>query len=111
MNSGGLLHLEKDIAEIAKKLATETLIAWDTEFIRETTFFPKLAVIQVATETESWVIDASGSTAKKRLKPLLDIFTDPKITKVAHAAQGDQECLHAAFGMVATPLFDTSAAA
>jgi ribonuclease D len=45
------------------------------------------------------------------IQPLLDIFTDQKILKIVHAAQGDQECLYTSFGVVASPSLDTAVAA
>lgn len=86
------------------------MIALDTEFIRETTFFPIIALIQVATETESWLVDPLAFRGEE-MKPLLDVFTNPNIVKVLHAAQADQECLYTTYGVVASPSFDTSAAA
>lgn len=125
-----LLTTAEQIADLAGILKTKDIIAFDTEFIRETTFFPTVEIIQVATEDESWLVDArafwggAGNESSKRsspqalktstssgLQPLLDIFTDPNILKILHAAQGDQECLYTSFGVVATPSLDTAVAA
>lgn len=97
------------------------MIAFDTEFIRENTFYPIVEIIQVATEEESWLVDAQAF--KKNfspgpdggfdpgLNPLLEIFQDPSILKILHAAQGDQECLYTSFGVTAKPTMDTAVAA
>jgi ribonuclease D len=97
------------------------IIAFDTEFIRETTFFPIVEIIQVATAEESWLVDAQAFKKGFRpgpqgsfnpgLKPLLEIFQDKRILKIAHAIQGDQECLYTSFGCLATPTLDTAVAA
>lgn len=107
-----------EIKALATELKKHSIIAFDTEFIRETTFFPIVEIIQVATTQDSWLVDAQAFKRNYRqgpegsfdagLKPLLEIFEDPAILKVAHAVQGDQECLFTSFGAVATPVFDTA---
>ena len=116
-----LLSSPGEIQELAATLSQADVIAFDTEFIRENTFFPIVEIIQVATDQESWLVDAAvfkkGYRAgpaggfESALKPLLDIFENRKILKIVHAAQGDQECLFTSFGVVASPTFDTSVAA
>jgi ribonuclease D len=86
------------------------MLALDTEFIRETTFFPIVALIQIATEADSWLVDPIA-LSKEDLQPLLDLFQDKKVLKILHAAQADQECLYTAYGVVATPSLDTAVAA
>jgi ribonuclease D len=109
------LHLPEQISALAAELARESIIAFDTEFIRESTFYPVVEVIQVATAKKSWLVDAQafrGSAEKKKgLEPLLEIFRNKSILKIVHAAQGDQECLFTAFGTIATPSLDTAVAA
>jgi ribonuclease D len=118
---GGLISTAPQISELAQALKGQETIAFDTEFIRENTFFPIVEIIQVATDADSWLVDAQAFKKNFRpgpqggydpgIEPLLDIFRDRSILKVLHAAQGDQECLYTAFGMVADPIVDTSAAA
>lgn len=116
-----LLSQPHEIAELATVLKSEPVIAFDTEFIRESTFFPIVEIIQVATEAQTWLVDAQAFKRNFKagdpqsfdpgLKPLLDIFTNPEILKIVHAAQGDQECLYTSFGVTATPTLDTAVAA
>lgn len=116
-----LISTAEEVLELTEKLKTQEIIAFDTEFIRESTFFPIVEIIQVATATESWLVDARAfkrnfSASKTDaydpgIQPLLDIFADRKILKIVHAAQGDQECLFTSFGVVATPSLDTAVAA
>ena len=105
-----LIHHPKEIAPIAKKLSESTLIAFDTEFIRESTFYPKLEILQIATPDDAWLIDCQA-ISKKDMKPILDVFLDPKVLKIVHAAHGDQECLLSAYDILATPVFDTAVGA
>ena len=107
------LQLIADPAEIpgiAEKLAKAQFVAFDTEFIRESTFYPKLEILQIATVDGAWLIDCAA-LSKKELQPVLDVFVDPKILKIVHAAHGDQECLLSAYDILATPLFDTAVGA
>jgi ribonuclease D len=117
----GLLSTASEISELSKVLSTQKTIAFDTEFIRESTFFPIVEIIQVATDSESWLVDAQAFKRNYKsgdpqsydvaLKPLLEVFANPSILKIVHAAQGDQECLYTSFGVVASPTLDTAVAA
>lgn len=98
------------VTEMCQQLKTQSMIALDTEFIRETTFFPRIALIQVATDKQVWLLDPTVLT-KTDLEPLLDILTDEKILKVLHASYADQECLYWAYGCIAFPVLDTSVGA
>jgi ribonuclease D len=119
--NSGLLSTAEEISDLAQKLKGSEVIAFDTEFIRESTFFPIVEIIQVATETESWLVDAQAFKKNHRaddptafdpgIQPLLEVFADPQILKFVHAAQGDQECLYTSFGVVAKPTLDTAVAA
>jgi ribonuclease D len=117
----GLISTAEQILELVQALKGHDIISFDTEFIRENTFYPIVEIIQVATETESWLVDAQ--IFKKNFKPgaqggydpaiqpLLDVFKDKSVLKIVHAAQGDQECLYTSYGVVAEPILDTSIAA
>ena len=98
------------VARVAESLARRKIIAFDTEFLREKTFYPRLALLQVADRENAWLVDPLALKPKE-LDPLLKVLTDPGILKVAHAADQDQECLHHSYGVLASPLLDTSIAA
>lgn len=116
-----LLCTPEQIEDLAQRLRREKFVAFDTEFIRESTFYPTVEIIQVATREESWLVDAQAFKKGFRhgpkggfnqtLKPLLDVFEDREILKILHAAQGDQECLYTSYGIVAVPTLDTAVAA
>ncbi|MBI2607152.1 MAG: HRDC domain-containing protein [Deltaproteobacteria bacterium] len=112
-----LVETPEDVLALADKLSALPaegedlpMIAIDTEFIRERTFFPIVALIQIATRAESWLVDPLA-LKNEELKPLLDVFAGEKTLKILHAAQADQECLYSSFGMTARPSFDTAAGA
>lgn len=109
-----LVNTTQEIQQIASTLKDyfyknpeKAQIAYDTEFIRETTFYPKLEILQIAGAEQVWIIDAQAFN-KTQLKPLLEIFLDPGVLKIVHAAHGDQECMWAAYDHLPTPLFDTA---
>jgi len=104
------------ILELVAELKNHSVIALDTEFIRENTFFPTVELIQVATRSGSWLIDAQafrkrGAQGRTDLEPFLAVLREPSILKILHAAQGDQECFYTAFGTLASASLDTAVAA
>lgn len=98
------------LAKAATQLAKQDVIAFDTEFMREKTFYPQLSLIQVADREQSWVVDPLA-LSHEEMQPLLDVFSSPDIIKVAHAVEQDQECIHRAYGIVVEPVLDTAIAA
>lgn len=105
-----LIQDQKGLIALSSELKKHSIIAVDTEFIREKTFIPELALIQVATREDTWLIDTL-SFNNDQINPLIDILTDSKILKILHSAFGDQECFYSAYGVTATPTFDTFEAA
>jgi ribonuclease D len=96
------------LESLCTSLHSAPFIAVDTEFMRETTFWPKLCLIQVATSDGAWNIDPLAEGLD--LAPLLRLFADTTITKVFHAARQDVEIFHN-LGVIPQPLFDTQVAA
>jgi len=93
-------------------------IGMDTEFIRERTYWPQLALVQIA--IGATVVDGveSGGTillvdplAPGMAEALAPILVDPSILKVMHSASEDLVAFKHACGVVPTPLFDTQQAA
>ena len=107
------LKTPAEITELAAELNRHSIISFDTEFIRENTFYPSVELIQIGTRDNSWLIDAQCFRGKNAagLQPVLDVFKNPKILKILHAAQGDQECLYTSYKTVASPSFDTAVGA
>ena len=81
----------------------------DTEFLRETTFWPILCLVQVASDDEALAIDALAPGID--LEPLLQLMADEDVVKVFHAARQDLEIFWKLSGVLPTPLFDTQVAA
>lgn len=83
-------------------------LALDTEFLREKTYYPKVCLIQAATDDDVWIIDP---LAVRDLSPLGELLEDEAIMKVLHAATQDIEILLRVTGSAPWPLFDTQVAA
>ena len=99
----------KKLAEACARLAKHPFVTVDTEFQRETTYFPKLCIAQMASTDEAVVIDALAEGID--LTPLFALMANEKVIKVFHAARQDIEiCWHAA-EIIPTPLVDTQVAA
>ena len=84
-------------------------ICVDTEFMRESTFYSQLCLIQAATDQEDAIIDPLAEGID--LAPFLDIMLDENVIKVMHAARQDMEIFYDLCKQVPAPLFDTQIAA
>lgn len=81
----------------------------DTEFLRETTFWPKLCVVQLADAEGPEVVDALAPGID--LAPLFDLMADEAVLKIFHSGRQDIEIFHHLSGRVPHPVFDTQVAA
>lgn len=93
--------------------ACETLqhspvLAVDTEFMREKTYYARLCLIQIASEEQVFIVDP---LSLDHLQPLLDLLYNPNILKLVHAGRQDLELFYDLTGKVPAPVFDTQIAA
>jgi len=93
--------------ELAAQLKNIKLIAVDTEFQRETTYYPQLALVQIATESIVACIDPLAFDARPALK---NILLDENITKIFHSCSQDLEVLFYFLGAIPRPIYDTQIA-
>jgi ribonuclease D len=99
----------KKLAEACARLAQHPFVTVDTEFLRESTYYPVLCVVQMASPEETVVIDAIADGID--LAPFFALMGDEKVIKVFHAARQDIEiCWHEA-GIIPHPIVDTQVAA
>ncbi len=97
------------LAEVCARLAAAEFVAVDTEFMRETTFWPKLCVVQLASPDDAVIVDAMAPGLD--LEPFLDLMRAPDVLKVFHAGRQDIEIVYHRGGFVPAPIFDTQIAA
>ncbi len=99
----------EELAAICKRFARFPHITVDTEFMRETTYWPKLCVIQMASPDEAFIIDAMAPDLD--LAPFFELMRNEKVIKVFHAARQDIEIVYHLGGLIPHPVFDTQVAA
>jgi ribonuclease D len=104
-----LITTTAELAAACERLARHGVVTVDTEFLRETTYYPLLCVVQMADPDEAFVIDALAAGID--LKPFFELMADEKVLKVFHAARQDIEIVWHQAGIVPHPIFDTQVAA
>jgi ribonuclease D len=98
-----------DLAAICARMAKHPFVTVDTEFLRETTYYPLLCVAQIASPDEAVVVDALAPGID--LTPFFDLMTDEKVLKVFHAARQDIEIVWNMAKKIPHPIFDSQVAA
>jgi ribonuclease D len=98
-----------DIAAACERLAQHAFVTVDTEFLRETTYYPKLCLIQMASEDEIVLVDPLSSDLD--LAPFFALMVNPAVMKVFHAARQDIEIIWNLGRVIPAPLFDSQVAA
>jgi ribonuclease D len=96
------------LQELCQRLRGQPVLALDTEFLREKTYYAQLCLLQIAAED---LIACVDPLALADLGPLLEIIYDPTVTKVMHSARQDLDILFDLRGALPRPLFDTQIAA
>jgi ribonuclease D len=97
------------LAAAISELSKSDFVAVDTEFIRETTFWPELCLIQMANADYSALVDPMAVGID--LAPFFALMADEKVVKVFHAARQDVEIVHKLGGLIPSPMFDSQVAA
>jgi ribonuclease D len=97
-----------ELESFCRRLSTAPFIAVDTEFMRETTYWPRLCLVQAAAPGDAACIDPLAPDLN--LEPFLRLMADTTVIKVFHAARQDVEIFNN-LGVIPQPLFDTQIAA
>jgi ribonuclease D len=97
------------LAAACARLAAHPFVTVDTEFLRETTYYPKLCVVQMASTDEAVVIDTLADGID--LAPMFELMIDEAVLKVFHAARQDIEIMWHRGELIPHPVFDTQVAA
>ncbi len=98
-----------DLTTLCSKLKNSDFVTVDTEFMRESTYWPDLCLIQIASDDEEAIIDPLSKDLD--MSSLYDLMADTSVVKVFHAARQDLEIFFKLSGKVPSPLFDTQVAA
>jgi ribonuclease D len=99
----------EELAAVCARMAMHRYVTVDTEFLRETTYYPLLCVAQLATADEAVVVDALAPGID--LTPMFDLLINESVVKVFHAARQDIEIVWNMAGKIPHPIFDTQVAA
>ena len=104
-----LITTTHELAQACARFARHSFVTVDTEFLRETTFWPKVCVIQIASDEEAIAVDALAEGID--LAPFFALMRDTAVVKVFHAARQDVEIMWHLARTIPAPLFDTQVAA
>lgn len=99
---------QEDLEAFANRAMRSSVLAIDTEFLREKTYYAKLCLLQLATDDETAIVDPFEVDDLRVLAPLLE---NESVVKLFHAGGQDLEILLREVGVLPRPLFDTQVAA
>ena len=98
------------LRQICTRLAEQPFVTVDTEFMRETTYYPKLCLIQMAAPDGTGVL-VDPLAPGIDLGPFIALMADEGTVKVFHSARQDLEIIWLIGGILPHPFFDTQVAA
>jgi ribonuclease D len=97
------------LSAFCEELERGPYVAIDTEFMRDSTYWPKLCLLQAAGPESEAIIDPLA--AELDLSPFYRLLKTTSVVKVFHAARQDVEIFYHQAGVIPEPLFDTQIAA
>lgn len=100
---------QSELEDLCGRLAEADFVCVDTEFHRETTYWPELCLVQASGPGVEGLIDPRAEDLD--IKPFLDLIASDRQTKVFHAARQDIEIFNRLIGHPPGPIFDTQVAA
>jgi ribonuclease D len=104
-----IIKTTEELSEACEKITQHPYCTVDTEFLRESTFWPELCLVQLACPGDEWIVDVLAKDMDFR--PLLALMKNENVVKVFHAARQDIEIMYHLSGEVPHPVFDTQVAA
>ncbi|MGB3415542.1 MAG: ribonuclease D [Mesorhizobium sp.] len=104
-----VITTQRELEAVLAEFEKSDFVTVDTEFIRETTFWPILCLIQMAAPGVTALIDPLSPDID--LKPFYALMANEKVLKVFHAARQDIEIIVHQGDLVPHPIFDTQVAA
>ncbi len=104
-----LITTTADLAAACERFAAHPFVTVDTEFLRDSTYYPKLCLLQMASPDEGVLVDPLAEGLD--LSPFFSLMADENVVKVFHAARQDLEIVWNLGRLLPAPLFDTQIAA
>ena len=108
MSKINIITDDNTLKKFCNKCLKEKVLAIDTEFIRENTYFPILCLVQIAGQSFSSLIDP---LSKIDMKPVWELLSNKKILKIFHSGRQDIEIFLNITGEIPEPIYDTQIAA
>jgi ribonuclease D len=102
------INTSEQLTSFCKQIAEQPVIAFDTEFVSEDTYRPKLCLIQIATKDQLAIIDPSDI---EDTNPFWNLLSSPGRIVIAHAAREESRFCFRFSGKPIAGLFDTQLAA
>jgi len=104
-----VITTQSELEDFCSAAGSRPFVCVDTEFMRESTFYSILCLVQLATDKAEAIVDPLAKGLD--LKPLIKLLMNTSVMKVMHAARQDMEIFYQICGDVPSPLFDTQVAA
>ena len=86
-----IITTSSELAETCADYSSVDFVTVDTEFIRETTYWPKLCLIQMAKADDEVIVDPLAADID--LRPFFDLMKNDRVKKVFHAGRQDIEII------------------
>jgi ribonuclease D len=103
-----VVERQADLDSMIDRLRSAGTFAYDTEFVGEQTYEPQLCLIQIATDSELWLVDPM---ADLDLSAFWQLMSDPTLLKLVHAGEQDLEHCWRFGGAAPANVFDAQVAA
>jgi ribonuclease D len=100
-----IVETTADLKALADELKGAPYIALDTEFMRDSTYWPILCLLQIAAPGVAAIVDPLADGID--LSPFFTLLKNPRIVKVLHAGRQDIEIFWHKGRVIPDPLFDT----
>lgn len=101
------LDRQSEFDALCMELMSEDALAVDTEFVRRKTYYPILALLQIASRSQIYLVDPQGINDWSKLVQLFQ----SRVRIVMHSCSEDLEVFRNAFNQLPENLFDTQIAA
>ena len=103
-----ILETEDSINNFVSKISSTNTIGLDTEFVRIRTYYPKLCLVQISSNSGTGCIDC---LQRNNLNKVWQLIFNPNKLKIFHSARQDLEILFLIKNQIPENIFDTQIAA
>ena len=104
-----IIKTTEELRDLCTSYSETSYITVDTEFLRESTYWPQLCLVQVGMPGDAAIIDVLAKDID--LTPFFELMQNEDVLKVFHAARQDIEIIWHLSGSIPCPVFDTQVAA